>query len=526
MNALTYAKLQLRLNRTFVISWLMPLLSIPIIFGPSYRAYYPTLEDRTALVTGMKSNLGIRAMYGAIGEPGTLGQLVAWEGAGWLMTLSAVMTVLLLFRAYRRPEASSLGELPRATGLRPVDVALGSLLLVAGTCLVLGTGLTLELLALNQVYHEFPVMGGVLYGGAVGVAALAAALVAALLSLASNDSSSPSRLGLLSIGVAFLVRAVADIKDQDAIAWLSTLGWFRVVGPYNGNHAGHLVIQALVTVALAATWITLERQRECNTGLTPVRTATAPRQRKISSPWRLRLILDRGFVGTWLITIAVLSAFMASLSSSMDELLSQDEKTGQIFKQMFTEQDMQTAFLTYLADFLGILMVVAVVTLITRQRKEEVEGTVDLMRATGIPRQNPMALLVGNASCATALFALAAALGAYGGVKGNPDTGMVALTANLSQVAPMLCLAGLAALLTGWHARWALLAWVPVIYSGTLTILGPLLTAPDWLLQTSAFGHAINSANTDHLGGWLILVAIGAVAMFGGVVLAGRREVL
>lgn len=51
----------------------------------------------------MRVNLGMRAMYGEVYEPGTLGQLISWEGAGWLTILSAVMSVLLLFRCYRKP---------------------------------------------------------------------------------------------------------------------------------------------------------------------------------------------------------------------------------------------------------------------------------------------------------------------------------------------------------------------------------------------------------------------------------------
>lgn len=525
MIALKVARLNLKINLGFILAWLFPLWSIVILYATSYKNYYPELADRQILVGGMKTNLGVRAMYGEVYEPGTLGQLVAWEGAGWLVLLASVFAVLLFGRCYRGSERSSLGELSRATGIKQVDVAKGALLLVIGVAAALGLGLMATFTVLEQVYGEFTTSGSLAFSACVPITMIASAVLAALLSLLSNDST-PSRLGLLAIGVGFMVRASADIERSDALRWLSPLGWPGIVRPFTDDNFWVLGIGCPATIAGAALWLALEGRREYGVGLLPARTRTARPPRAITSPWRLRQILDRPLLLTWLGTGFVLATFMNSLSASMEDLLNQDEKTGQIFKQMFTETDHQIAFITYLADFLGIMMAVAVVTSVLKLRAEERARTVDLMRSRGTRRTLPMALQAGSATLFIAGLCLATALGALLGVKVAADTWRVALTANLAQVAPMLALAGLAALIVGAMSKFSWLAWVPVIYSAVITIIGPLFKAPQWLLETSAFGHTIYQGNTDELSAWLALLIVGAIALAGGVALAGRRQVL
>lgn len=522
MNALTVARLNLRLNRAFLLSWLVPLWSIPILFIPSYKNYYPELGDRATLVHGMRVNLGMRAMYGEVYEPGTLGQLISWEGAGWLTILSAVMSVLLLFRCYRKPESSSLGELPRATGMHPLDIAAGALILIVGVAIALGAGITAILLALKHFYGEIDTRGCVGYGCAIALSTLASALLAGCVSLLSGSET--TKLGMLTLGAGFMVRAAGDIEHSDTIRWLTPLGWMGIVRPFTDDNWWALAAAATITGVLALLWLAGERGRQYGFGILPTRTHRARKQRRIATPWGLRRLLDRSFRLTWLLTGFILAFFMNSLSASMDELLTQDDKTGQIFKQMFSETDLEIAFITYLADFLGILLGVAAVAGMLKLRSEERNRTVDLMRSRGVSRTLPMALQAGSTVLFIVESCLATGIGAILGV--SRDAWPVALSANLTQFAPMFALAGLTTLIIGLTSRYGWLAWLPIIYSGAMTIIGPLLKAPEWLLNTSVFGHAINSENTGNLAAWLALVAVGGIAIVGGVVLAGRREVL
>lgn len=527
MKSLTYAQHQLRINYAFLIAWLLPLWSLPIIFTPAYKSYYPNIEDRQGLISGMQINLGMRALYGKIYDPGTLGQLLAWESAGWLMILSAVMSVLLTFRCYRKPESSSLGELPRATGLSRLDIAVGTLILVAGTSALLGVGLTGVLLALNAAYGEIPADGAVVYGLSIALSTLGSAVLAAAVSLLVRANH--ARVSLLLVGVGYISRALADVQGIDFFRWITPLGWFGLTRPFTDNRLWVLGICFLATVALAVVWLVGERSREYGVGILPVRERSAPSPRRISSPWRLRRLLDQGFRRTWLGTAFVISLFMASLSASMDDLLSEDEATGQIFKQMFGDMNLEIAFLTYMAEFMGIIVAVAAVSMTIRLRREERDRHVDLMRAQGIRRELPMQLQAASAITFIAEVVVAMAAGSALGVcaqsKHSGQVWDVAATANAAQAAPMLALAGVTALLIGLWPKQAWVSWVPIIYSAVVSIIAPLFKAPEWLLKTSAFGHTIYAGDTSSWPSWTALVVIGMAAFLMAGVFAGKREV-
>lgn len=497
------------------------------MFIPAYESYYPNVEDRQGLISGMQINLGMRAMYGKLYDPGTLGQLMAWEGAGWLLILSAVMAVILTFRCYRKPEASSLGELPRATGLSRLDIALGTLLLVSAVSLILGLGITGVLVALNAFYGEISTKGAVAYGLAIFISTLGSAVLAAAASLFTRNEH--TRVGLLLVGLGYMSRALADVQGIDFFNWITPLGWFGLVRPFTDDRFWVLGIAFAATMALAALWLYAERSREYGMGILPATQRKAPKPRAIASPWKLRRLLDRGFHLTWVITAFAISLFMSSLSSSMDDLLKEDETTGQIFKQMFGGMNLEIAFLTYMADFLGIIMAVAAVAGVMKLRGEERDRHVDLIRAQGTSRELPMKLQAASTVTFIVGVVLAMVAGSVLGVmlqsKHAEDVWQVAATANAAQVAPMLVLAGLTALLIGLWPKQAWVSWLPLIYSAVVSIIAPLFQAPEWLLKTSAFGHTIYSEDTSAWPAWVAMMIIGTIGLIAAWIFAGKREI-
>lgn len=528
MNALNFARHELRINRTFLIAWLLPLWSIPIMFVPAYKGYYPSVEDRQGLIHGMQVNLGMRAMYGKLYDPGTLGQLMAWEGAGWLMILSAVMAVLLTFRCYRKAETSSLGELPRATGLSRLDIAGGTLILVAGVSVILGLGISGMLLGLGKIYGEISTAGAIVYGLAIALATLGSAVLAASTSLLVR--SNHARAGLLLVGLGYMSRALADVQNIDFFNWITPLGWFGLVRPFTDDRWWVLGIGLLITGAIASLWLLGERGREYGMSILPARPERVKRPRRIANAWQLRHLLDRGFHVTWIATAFAISMFMSSLSASMDDLLKEDESTGQIFKQMFGDQNLEEAFLSYMADFMGIIVCVAAVAGVMKLKREEKDRHIDLIRAQGTTRELPMQLQAASSLLFIFEVAAAMAVGSVLGVFAQSERAFyvwdVAFSANAAQIAPMMALAGMTALLIGLWPQQAWVAWLPIIYSALVTIIAPLFKAPEWLLKTSAFGHTIYSGNTDSWLAWLLLILVGGGAFVSAWIFAGKREIL
>ena len=72
--------LYFRLRRNYLIAWIVSLLVLTATFPISFESYYPDLDTRTVVVHTMKSTMSTRAMYGVLEDPGTIGQMVAWNG--------------------------------------------------------------------------------------------------------------------------------------------------------------------------------------------------------------------------------------------------------------------------------------------------------------------------------------------------------------------------------------------------------------------------------------------------------------
>ena len=82
-----------------------------------------------------------------------------------------------------------------------------------------------------------------------------------------------------------------------------------------------------------------------------------------------------------------------------------------------------------------------------------------------------------------------------------------------------------AVVLVGWAPRWTHLAWAPVVSAAVLTLFGPVLSAPQWMIELSPFEYSVSSTSgewTTHL--WM---GLGALALTGlGLLGSQRREIL
>ena len=70
--------ISVRSSWVFIISWMTGIVALVAITVPSYKSYYPGLEDRKTLVEQMGDNSGTRLLYGNLPKPGTLGQFFVW----------------------------------------------------------------------------------------------------------------------------------------------------------------------------------------------------------------------------------------------------------------------------------------------------------------------------------------------------------------------------------------------------------------------------------------------------------------
>lgn len=528
-------RLELRKNRAFIISWLLPLLAIPIIFIPSYSSYYPSQESRTALVAGMNANLGTRAMYGPVSgsdssDHTTLGQLFAWEGGMWLTLLGSIFLSLLLLRLYRSDESTSLGELIPATGQSRATRLGQPLLFVSAMAFVLGGGVTCMLSALQTRYGEYSISESLWFGASLTLATLGSAMLTAVIAVLLPHTATVRRNALFGILGAFLLRAIADTQTDIAwVNWLTPLGWPRALHAFEGVQATGLKTLPLVLLVAATTLIRIDIRRGFNQGILPTPSERQRKPRRISGPLTLRLMLDKSTCFTWNIVALLTAAFFATLTGSIHELLEKDETSGKLFKEMFPGQQLEAAFLTYSAEFLGILLSVGALTVALTWRREEKERRTDLIRAAGTTRATPAYLASFSTFTAALQAVLCAAVGAVAGTCiGSTDPGemwKVAAVANLSQIFPVLTLVGFALFIQGIAPKFSATAWVPLVVCATISLVGKLLKLDEKVIEFSVLGHTWDYSQHINTKPQLLMLLAAITLTVLGVWAAARRDI-
>ncbi|MFC3849107.1 hypothetical protein ACFORJ_02850 [Corynebacterium hansenii] len=529
----TLLRLHLRTRRGFLIAWLAPLIALMALTPPAYRATYPNPGELELLAGPMRVNLALRAMYGIVPEPFTFGAFAQWEVGMWASILGSVMAILLAVRLTRAAEDDGIAEVLRSSGLTTRTHALSAAIVVFGACAALGAGSALALLACSISIEGMSAVGCVLTGAVVAASTSAAGAVGLLAGNVAATARGARGLGLAFLGVAYAVRAFADVRELDWLRPASPLGWRDVVAPYSGDRAWALLPMAAAVLALA--WLAIAVAARRDLGATwPVRSAGRGARRDAEwrglGPWRLRARLERPALLGWATAIILLTVFFMSMTGEMTSLLESSPGTADLARQMTGGATMEDAFTEMTAVLLGVLVVCAAVQATLSVRGDEIAGRLAPELAAGVRRRTPHLVAWAVAMTAvTAILAVAAPLGAAAAEasSGSPGVGSGALWSIAGQWPAAFAAAGIAIFFAATLPKVAWLAWLPVAWSGVASFFGGIFSFPDWLLDASLFAHAPHAADgTVDWTGSLVLAAIGMLGMMLGAVAVGKRDLV
>ncbi|QGU05855.1 hypothetical protein [Corynebacterium comes] len=521
-------RLNLRLRATFLIIWMLALWTFLAVFPPAYESYYPTPRDRASFLAGMQQNSGMTAMWGPLESPASLGQIVMWEAGSMMIILGSVMAVLLMVGLHRKEESHGQMELRLSTGIGRTTPAAAALLTTSLASFVVGMGSTFVLLLSGLYVDELPAEGAVTSGAVIALTMIGSALFAQLCLLCVRNPSSITRVGLLTVAVSFITRAVADSQNAGWLNWLSPLGWKTVVRPYVSDDWGALSVLVGISIAGAAAVLMAERYREYGQPLVRVPELGRAGGRHIRGPLHLYVVLNRGTVITWILVITGLAAFFIALTGSLSAWMEAEANVGQVFKEMFGTGNMKTEFIAYTAKICGILVATMGIQTIVTYRSGELDRTVDLQRSTGIRRWVPLGMAGLVASVATLSGTGAILVGGWIGLWSQESTTATdhetLIFAAGSQLAPTLMLTAMALALVGCLPHATHFAWAPVVAAAMLTLFGPVLDAPRWLIDISPFEYVVTAED----GSWGVHVwmSLAAFTLMGlGLWGARQREI-
>ncbi|GAA1779464.1 ABC transporter permease [Agromyces lapidis] len=464
-----------------------------------------------------------------------LGAFVFFELFAWLALMGGLMSTFLVTRHTRAEEEQSRAEFIAATPAGRVKPTVATLVHGVLANLVLGALVALAFIAGGLDAEGSWVTGAAM--AATGIAFVAIGLFAAQLFRTSRGANGA---GVAAVVGAYLLRGIGDAAgtpSDDLLhvtpawpSWLSPIGWGQATGAYVENSLAPLALSLGVSAVLVAIVFALQAVRDQGASLLPGRNGRASASWALSGSFGLAWRLNVSTLIAWAVGAAVAGITASSLSGLIDELAGDAPQVVDTLQAALGGgATLEQAFIATFFGIIGVLAACCAVQVAIRARQEEAHGTAEQVLATPVPRTRWLLeyWFVGVIVIVVVLAAAWLAGLAGTAASDTPDDLVSLITqAALAQLPVSLVFLGVTLLVFAYLPRWTIvLAWVLLGVAAILGTFGPLLGAPDWMLDLSPFTHSPVPAgdDTDWSGGlWMIGIGLATAAL--AVVSMRRRE--
>ena len=510
--------LALRRERVRIPVYLLLFVLLVVETAAGSETTYTTQAARATYAATVAGNPGLIAMVGPPYDLGTVGGDVAWQMGGFGAVFAALMSMFFVGRHTRQEEQSGRSELIGAAPVgrfAPVAVAL---VVVTAVQLLLGVLVALSMIGLDQ-----PAAGSFALGASLAGVGLVFAGVAAVAAQVSQTSSSMYGITGATLGAAYLLRAAGDVGDG-TLSWLSPIGWGQAMRPYAGERWWPLALMVVATAGLVWAAIALRAHRDEGAGIIAQRPGPASAHRRLLSPLGLAIRLQRGVIAGWSAGLFLSGVSLGLTGNDADSLLGDSDEIEQLLGMGagdIVDQYFAVTMLTMALVGTGFGIQVAL-----RMRSEETSGRLEPVLATALSRVRWAGAYVAVAMGGSLLVLAANGLGAgIADALNSNDAGQVPrlLLAGVVPAPAVWVVVGAAVVLFGFVPRAAAAAWGVLGACVLLTVLGPLLGLPDWVLDLSPFQHVPQLPAAEFSAAPLLALSAVAAALT-AVGLAGFRR--
>jgi len=493
----------------------------------SFNAAYP--DGVSPLQFAMfQDNPAVRMMQGVPSALDSAGGFTVWDGGWIIQLLLAVWALMTTSRLLRGEEDVERTDLVLAGPVRATAATALSLVVMAAAALLIGVAVTVAMSVSGT-----GLAGSALLGlGLAGVTATFAS-VAAVTSQLVNVRRRAAGLAAGVLGVAYVLRMVGNSTDARSwVRWSTPLGWMDELRPYGDTDLRALLPMLAVPVLLAALAVTLRARRDTGGALLATDAGREPHLRLLASPIAFAWRTNRAVLLAWVLGLGAYAAVMGALISTMIDWLAQDKSYQQIMADLGLDQALTTlGFLAMIGVIFGVAVALQVAWRMGAARTEEEAGRVEAILARPVSRVrwlggHALLSLLGGAlllaATGTALWLGVAASGS------DEITWGDAMRSVLNTLPVVVLIGGLAVLTFGLLPRLTVAVPVTVSVVGYLvTLLGPALSWPAWVLNLSPFTHltlvpAVPWAATAGI----VMTCLGLVFLGVGLLAFRRRDIV
>lgn len=519
-------RLALRVDRVRLPVWVAAVTLVVVATAVSFGGLYPDVASRQVLASGIGRNPALRALYGELFAPTSLGGLTVWRQGVFLLVLVGLLNLLTVVRHTRAEEEAGRLELVGATAVGRRAPLAAALATAALADLGVATAITVGMVAAGQ-----PAAGSLALGAAVGAMGLAFAGIAAVTAQVVEDARTASGLAGAVLAAAFLLRAAGDAAGDGAVgalSWASPMGWAQQVRPYGDQRWWPLALLLLLGLAGVAVADRLLAARDLGGGLVAPRAGPPRAADWLASPWGLAWRLQRGTLQWWALGLVVAGLVFGGVVDAITQLFEDTPQLAAIIERLGGTGRIVDGFLGAILGVFALLVAAHGVAVVLRLRAEEVAVRAEPVLAGAVTRWSwagshlvvafgaPVVLLVLAGGAA----GLAAGLVTGAGVGEAPRLA----TAALAHVPAAWVVVGIAVLAVGAVPHRATLAYGALAVFVLLGQVGEALELDQVWLNLSPFTHTPDVLGTPVAWTPLVWLALTAVTLTGLGLLALRRR--
>lgn len=496
-----------------------------------YASTYPTQVERAALAATFGHNVGVNALIGPAHSIQTVRGFVAWRSLGVLGVAGAVWGLLTSTRLLRGEEDAGRWELllcGATTRGRATVQALGGLAVGLSVLWALPTA---SLLAVGRSADVQISASAAVFAGFATVSTAAVFLaVGALTSQLAATRRRAAGYAAAALGVSYAVRMVADSgTGLDWLRWTSPLGWAEELRPLTGSHAAAALPVVLVVVACGAAAAWLAAGRDLGASTLPDRDTARPRTGLLSGTLGLTVRLIRGSVAAWAAATVLGGMLLGLVAKSAGTALAESATVREVIGKLGAGGGGARAYLGVAYLILALVVALLAAGQVSAARAEESDGRLEHLLVRPVGRVRWLLTRAGVAIVAIVAVAVLAAVATWAaGATQHAGVGLGRLLgAGINLVPPAILVLGGGLLVMGLRPRAATAAAYFVLsWSFLLELVGSVVGADHWLLDTSVFHHLAAAPAADPA--WptdAVVVAIGVLAAAVGTAAFARRDV-
>ncbi len=516
-------RLALRRDRILLPLWILGFAAMVAFSVTATKDLYPTEQSLVAAADLINATAALIALYGKIYAATSLGAVSLIKMTAFGAALVAILFVFITVRHSRAEEETGRLELVAAGAVGRAAPLTAAVVLGVGASLALGVVTTAGLAAVG-----LPMSGCISFGLGWAMTGMVFTAIAAVAAQITTSARAAISLGLITVGVAYALRAVGDLAaaDPGVLSWLSPIGWSQQIRPFAGDRWWVAAIPLAATVALVAVAFLLRSRRDLGSGFLPDRLG--PAIGRIDGVPALAWRLQRGMFTTWLVAAAVMGLVLGSVAHNVSGFFDSPQMK-QYLVLLGGEQGLTDAFLAAEVGLLGAIVAGYAIAATLRMRSEESAGHAELLLSTATTRITWAAshLVLALLGSAAVLLAAGSAIGlAHGLAVGDPVGQSVRIAAAAAaQIPAVWVMAALAFLLFGWVPLAAPAIWA--LYVGFIVLgeFGQLWQLPQWVLDVSPFAHSPTlPGGAVEAGQLALLIGAAVVIVVAGAIGWRRRD--